>query len=374
MEGRRVELAISAPLKVLALTPIPEEGAGCRFRISQFVPYLRAAGLDVTVSSFYSLAFFRLVYQPGHVWRKAVMFLGLVCRRFAELLTVRRYDLVFLYREAIPAGPPIIERIIHLLGVPIVLDFDDAIFLANVSDANRAVAFLKDPGRVATVLRLSRAATVGNEFLADYARRYNGSVTVVPTVVDTMKFVPRQADGRVADVPVVGWVGSPTTYGYLLQLADVLREVAKRHRFVLRVSGAGRPVDIPGVTVEEVPWSMAQEVSLFNGLDIGVYPLPDDDWARGKCGFKAIQCMACGVPVVAAAVGVNCEIITDGEDSFLAATPGEWIAKLSRLISDPELRSRIGAAGRVTIEQHYSLNVAAPQLVQVLRAAVEPTV
>ena len=358
-------------IKVLALSPIPEEGAGCRFRVSQFIPYLRGAGIDVTVSPFYSTRFFRLVYQPGHTARKIVMFIGLVWRRVLELFSVRNYDLVLLYREAIPIGPPIIERFIHWLGVPIVHDFDDAIFMTSVSDANRWLAFLKNPGRVATVLRLSRRATVGNEFLAQYARRHNPAVTVIPTVVDTDRFVPRAEAGPRA-VPVVGWIGSPTTFQYLLTIGDVLREVAARHDFILRVSGAGRAVSIPGVRVEEAPWSLDEEVRLFNGLDIGVYPLTDDDWARGKCGFKAIQCMACGVPVVAAAVGVNREIIMDGVNGFLASTREEWVDKLTRLITDADLRARMAIAGRKTIEQRYSLQVAAPRLAAALRAALEP--
>lgn len=358
-------------IKVLAISPIPEEGAGCRFRIAQFVPYLREAGFDVTISPFYSTEFFRMVYVPGHTFRKVVMFLGLLWRRFFELAKIRQYDLVFLYREAIPIGPPLIERLIHGLGVPIVHDFDDAIFMPSVSDANRSLAFLKNPGRVATVLRLSRRAIVGNEFLARYARRHNDSVTVIPTVVDTTRFKPRAERVSEPGVPVVGWIGSPTTYQYLEGLSDVLREVSARHPFVLRVSGAGRPVIMPGVRVEEAPWSMAEEVRLFNGLDIGVYPLTDDDWSRGKCGFKAIQCMASGVPVVASAVGVNREIITDGVDSFLASTRDEWVDKLSRLLSDAALRARMAAAGRDTIERRYSLRVAAPQLAAVLRDSFE---
>jgi glycosyltransferase involved in cell wall biosynthesis len=356
---------------VLALSPIPEEGAGCRFRIAQFVPYLRSAGIDVTISPFYSTAFFRLVYRPGHMLRKSVMFAGLVLRRLAELLRIRQYDLVFLYREAIPAGPPVIEQLIDRLGVPIVYDFDDAIFLPAVSDANRSLAFLKNPGRVARILQLSKRVTVGNAYLAEYAHRHNQTVTVLPTVVDTTKFVPRPPDTPRA-VPVVGWVGSPTTYQYLLGIADVLRDVAAQHQFVLRVSGAGQRVNIPGVQVEEVPWSLAEEVRLFNGLDIGVYPLPDDEWARGKCGFKAIQCMACGVAVVASAVGVNREIITDGVDSFLASTKAEWVEKLGRLIADAGLRSTMAAAGRRTIEERYSLRVAAPRVAEVMRAVLEP--
>jgi len=361
-------------LKVLALSPIPEEGAGCRFRVSQYIPYLRDAGFDVTVSPFYSREYFGFVYRPGNYLRKAAGFTSLTLRRLNELSTMRDYDLVLLYREAIPIGPPFIERRIARMGIPIVYDFDDAIFLPAVSEANQAVSFLKNPGRVSEILKLSEQVTVGNEFLAAYARRFNTHVTVIPTAVDTNRFVPRaDADRGAARRLVVGWIGSPTTFRYLESLKDVLATVAERHPFTLKVSGAGRPVDFPGVDVQVAPWSMADEVSLFNTCDIGVYPLTDDDWSRGKCGFKAIQCMACGVPVVAAAVGVNREIIEHGVNSMLASTPQDWIDHLSALLTNAGLRRSMAVAGRQTIEARYSLRVTAPQLAAVLQAAAHST-
>jgi glycosyltransferase involved in cell wall biosynthesis len=358
-------------VKVLALTPIPEEGAGCRFRVSQYVPYLRSVGFDVTVSSFYTPEFFRLVYRRGHYVRKAASFAWLALRRFRELFTLNEYDLVLLYREAIPLGPPLVEWLVARRGLPIVYDFDDAIFLPNVSEANRAFAFLKNPGRVARILRLSRRVVVGNEYLAAYARQHNAAVTVIPTAVDTDRFVPRaQAPAEPGRPLVVGWIGSPTTFPYLESLSGVLREVAARQAYTLKVSGAGRPVHFPGVTVREEPWSLANEVQLFNTCDVGVYPLTDDEWSKGKCGFKAIQCLACGVPVVAAAVGVNREIIEDGVNGFLASTPQEWVEKLERLLTDASLRARMAEAGRRTIEQRYSLQVTAPRLAGVLSSAL----
>ncbi len=362
------------PLKLLALSPIPEEGAGCRFRVSQYIPYLRDAGFDVTVSPFYSRDYFGFVYRPGNYLRKAAGFASLTLRRLNELFSMREYDLVLLYREAIPIGPPFIERSIARMGIPIVYDFDDAIFLPAVSEANKAVSFLKNPDRVSEILKISQQVTVGNEFLAGYARRFNPHVTVIPTAVDTNRFVPRDdpppAEGRKL---VVGWIGSPTTFQYLESLKDVLAAVSARHPFTLKVSGAGRPVNFPGVDVQVVPWSMADEVSLFNTCDIGVYPLTDDDWSRGKCGFKAIQCMACGVPVVAAAVGVNRDIISHGVNSLLASTPEEWIDGLTLLLTNPALRRQMAVAGRQTIEDNYSLRVTAPQLAAVLHAAAHPT-
>lgn len=366
MTGKRI--------KVLAISPIPEDGAGCRFRVAQYVPLLESHGLDVTIVPFYTPDFFRLVYRRGHFVQKSAGFLKLAWRRLRVLRTVRDYDVVFLYREAIPIGPPLIERAIARRGIPIVLDFDDAIFLPNVSEANRAIGFLKNPGRLAEVIRLSAHVVAGNGFLGDYARRFTAAVTVVPTAVDTSKFVPRaQSMTGSPAPPVVGWIGSPTTYHYVEEMGPLLKEVAESHPFTLKISGAGKPVHFDGVAVEEAPWSVASEVSLFNSCDVGIYPLSDDDWSRGKCGFKAIQFMACGVPVVAAAVGVNREIIRDGENGFLAATRQEWAEKLSRLLTDPALRARFAAAGRRTIETRYSLHVTAPQLERILRDAVNRT-
>lgn len=365
-------MTISTLKKVLALSPIPEEGAGCRFRVTQYIPHLREAGFDVTVSAFYSREYFDFVYRPGNYLRKVAGFGALTLRRINELYSMKEYDLVFLYREAIPAGPPFIERLIASQGIPIVYDFDDAIFLPAVSEANKAVSFLKKPERVADILRLSTQVTVGNEFLASYARQYNPRVTVIPTAVDTNRFVPRPSvPDEAGRKLVVGWIGSPTTFRYLESIRDVLAEVAARHPFTLKVSGAGRPVNFPGVDVQVVPWSMADEVSLFNTCDIGVYPLTDDDWSRGKCGFKAIQCMACGVPVVAAAVGVNREIIEHGVNSMLATTKQDWVAHLGTLLTDTELRRRMAIAGRKTIEARYSLRVTAPQLAAVFNSAVQ---
>lgn len=362
-------MSLVPPIRVLALSPIPEEGAGCRFRVSQYIGYLRSQGIEVTVSSFYTPDYFRLVYKPGQLVRKATSFVGLALKRLRELGDLKDYDLVWLYREAIPLGPPIVETLIAGLGKPIVYDFDDAIFLPSVSEANKAVGFLKSPGRAARVLRLSRHAVVGNEYLAQFARRYNETVTVLPTVVDTTRFVPRPELGAADRKLTVGWIGSPTTYPYLQDLGEVLQQVNAVHPFVLRVSGAGRPVEFPGLDVSEVQWSLAEEVRLFNTLDIGVYPLTDDEWSKGKCGFKAIQCMACGVPVVAAAVGVNREIIEDGVNGFLASSPDEWVARLGRLLTEPDLRAKFAAAGRRTIEERYSLRVTAPRLARVLASA-----
>jgi glycosyltransferase involved in cell wall biosynthesis len=197
---------------------------------------------------------------------------------------------------------------------------------------------------------------------------------MIPTCVDTDRFVPSyhaggQNDARDGEPLVVGWIGSPTTASYIRALGGVLRRVHDRQPFVLRVSGVGEPLEIAGVPVENRTWSLDAEVELFNTCDVGVYPLADDEWSKGKCGFKAIEFMACGVPVVAAAVGVNREIIDDGRNGFLAASEDEWVERIERLLRDAALRRRFADAGRRTIEERYSVQVNAPRLADTLRAA-----
>jgi glycosyltransferase involved in cell wall biosynthesis len=237
------------------------------------------------------------------------------------------------------------------------------------------IAALKQPRKVEAIIRVSDQVIAGNSFLADYARRFNPAVTMIPTCVDTTRFVPAadamwRDGGGVRRELVVGWIGSPTTASYVRDLAPVLRRTRERHAYTFRVSGAGEPLEIPGLSVDNAAWSLAGEIDLFNTCDVGVYPLTDDEWSRGKCGFKAIEFMACGVPVVASAVGVNREIIEDGVNGFLASTEDEWVDKLGRLLADPELRRRFAAAGRRTIEERYSLAVNAPKLAATLRDVV----
>jgi glycosyltransferase involved in cell wall biosynthesis len=366
---------------MLALSPVPEEGAGCRFRVVQYVPALESAGVHVTISPFFTTDFFRLVYRRGHALKKTLLFAERAVDRFRTLMARERYDAIFIYREALPIGPAIVESLFaRAHGLALIYDFDDAVYLPNTSEANRAIAALKWPRKVKSIVGRSDCVIAGNEYLAAWARAYSDTVRVIPTCVDTTKFVPRaenvarafQASGDASGgVPTIGWIGTPTTVPYLLSLQSVFQDIARTHQFVLRICGAGADVQMPGVKVSNVPWALDTEVSLFNTCDIGVYPLSDDEWARGKCGFKAIQFMACGVPVVAAPVGVNREILRDGVNGLLAASPAEWVEKLGRLLASLPLRATLGAAGRATIEAEYSLKVNAPKVVAAVHDAVE---
>src|SRR5262249_25645617 len=244
-------------------------------------------------------------------------------------------------------------------------------FLPNASEANRFASMLKYPQKVPALINRAAVVIAGNQFLADYARRRNRNVVIVPTSVDTRVFAPRPSSAGPDQPPLVGWIGTPTTAAYLESIAGPLAAVSKRTPFAFRLSGAVAPPALADLPIRAEPWSRDREVELFAGCDVGVYPLPDDEWARGKCGFKAIQFMAWGVPVVASAVGVNCEIIEDGVNGFLASTEAEWVEKLGRLLAEPALRRRLAEAGRRTIEARYSLDVNAPKLAATLRSVVD---
>jgi glycosyltransferase involved in cell wall biosynthesis len=348
------------------LSPIPDQGASYRFRVAQYLPYLRQRGFDVTVAPFYSPDMFRIVYLRGHYLAKARFSVSAAARVLARALGAT-HDLVLVHREAIPIGPPLVELLLaRVKRRPLVFDFDDAVFLPNTSEANRLLQVLKFPRKVKAIMRASAAVTAGNDHLASYAARYNPAVTMVPTVVDTERWTPGPDRGERSGPLRVGWIGTPSTTRYLAGLGPVLEAVATTQRFTLRIAGTGEPLSFRGVQVEPLPWTLEGEVDLFNGCDVGVYPLDDDEWARGKCGLKAIQFMACGIPVVAAAVGVNRTIIQDGINGFLAASPEEWVEKLSWLLTDAALRAKLGRAGRETVVERYSLATQAPALAGVL--------
>jgi glycosyltransferase involved in cell wall biosynthesis len=360
-------------VRALALSPVPYEGAGARYRIAQYIPHLASQGIDLAIAPFFDREFFELVYQPGHITRKALLFIRQAAGRLRTVLQHGRYDVIVIYREAMPVGPPLVESMLAGAKVPLVYDFDDAVFLSNTSEANRWIGALKNPQKTGAIIRRCDQVIAGNEFLATYARRFNPSVHVIPTAIDVDLFVPRTASRPAGSPIAVGWIGTPTTASYLEPLAPMLRALAAEHSFEFQVAGSTNALAFDGVDTKNVRWTLEREVELFNQCDIGVYPLPDDDWARGKCGFKAIQFMACGVPVVASAVGVNREIVQDGVNGFLASTPDEWQQKLTALMRDADLRRRMGAAGRRTIQERYSLQVNGPRVAAVIGAALAPS-
>jgi glycosyltransferase involved in cell wall biosynthesis len=356
-------------MKVLAWVPYPLEVAPSqRYRIEQWSPYLREMGIEVTFQSFASPSLSRLLYERGRWAAKATEMARGLARRFSEALQAKRYDAVFLQREGALIGPAWSERLLRARQPALVYDFDDAIYLPYVSPTNRYLSYLKFPWKTRTLCRIAAAVVAGNDHLAAYASRYNDHVFVVPSTVSLREYQERPVP--TADrIPVVGWTGSHSSVAYLAVVREALQELRRRRPFRLLVVGVEH-FEIPGVEVECRPWSAASEVRDLWDMDVGIMPLPDEPWARGKCGMKAIQYMGIGIPAVVSPVGANREIVQDGVTGFHAATRAEWVEKLDLLLNDAGLRERLGRAARGSVRALYSAEAQAPRVAEILRQVV----
>jgi len=352
-------------MRVLALVPYPTGRApGQRYRIEQWAPLLRREGIQVTFSPFLSGRGMEVLYESGHMAVKMwEMFRGYL-RRLGETLRSTPADVIFVYREAALLGPAWVEQLLAARR-PLVFDFDDAIYLGDTSPANAWSRMLKSPAKVDALCRVARHVTVGNEFLARFARDRATEVTVVPSTIDTDVYRVKERARNA--VPVIGWTGSATTGGHLKALAPALKRLRARLDFELRVIGV--KLDIEDVMVRCVPWHSETEPEDLSALDVGLMPLPDDEWARGKCGMKALQYMALGIPPVVSPIGVNESIVRDGVNGFFASTPEQWVDRIARLLEDESLRRQLGREARRTVEDSYSAKRQVPRIARVLTAA-----
>lgn len=337
-----------------------------RFRLEQWAPYLAEDGIDLEFEPFANEALASALYSSDAPIRKVLEVLRCTARRFASLRKARAVDLVVVHREGLPLGPAAYERLTRILGRRYVFDFDDAVWLPNVSESNRLFAALKLPGKTRTSCSLASAVIAGNPYLAEYASRYCPSVEVIPTTVPLRSYQPGRP--REPEIPTVGWSGSHSSATYLREIREALASLRRRVPYRLLVIGASG-VEVPGVEVECRPWRSETEVADLRAIDIGIMPLRDDEWARGKCALKAIQYMALAIPTVVSPVGANREVVQHDANGLHAEGLGGWVGALERLIREPSTRSRLGQAGRRTVEERYSAEVQAPRVARILREA-----
>lgn len=342
---------------ILFLTPYPfGESPSQRFRFEQYFDLLRQNEITFELRPFLT-SDWRIFYGSGQFMKKASMLLRGYFRRLKVVVMVNKYEFVFIHREASPLGPPVFEWIIsRVFKKKVIYDFDDAIWLTDRENEPLLWRILKWRTKVASICSWSYKVSCGNEYLCTYARRYNKNVILNPTTIDTTGLHRRLSEFiSTKKQLVVGWTGSHSTLKYLEGIREILEELITRFPHITIVVIADKPPKLELKKLEFRKWQRETEIQDLSKLDIGIMPLPDDIWSRGKCGFKALQYMAMGIPAVVSPVGTNQTIIDHGVDGFFASSKEEWIRYIGELVTNEELRKTMGKKGREKVEKFYSV-------------------
>lgn len=343
-------------MKIIFLTlHRPDRSPSQRFRFEQYLPILNREGIEFKHSYLLDQKDDKTFYSKGNYFKKFKIVLKSLLKRLGELRTIKQYDIAFIQRESFMLGTSYFERKIAQKGVKLVFDFDDSIWLQNVSNANRNFAWLKDPNKTAQIIKCSTLVFAGNKYLANYALQYNKNVTIIPTTIDTEEY--KRIPQNNSSVINIGWSGSITTIQHFNHAIPFLKKIIEKYGNKVKITVIGDAnYSNPELGIKGLGWKRETEIAELSTFDIGIMPLPDDEWAKGKCGLKGLQYMALEIPTIMSPVGVNSEIIQDGVNGFLAESAEEWVQKIEALIQSPELRIKMGKAGRKTIEDHYSIH------------------
>jgi len=326
-----------------------------RFRFEQYFSFLEKNGFVCHLSALLDEKDDQNFYNQGDIIGKAVVIVKSFFRRRRDVRMARDYDILFIQREAFMTGSIYFEKHFKKSGKKMIFDFDDAVWLPNISESNKKFEWLKNPGKTSDLISLADKVIAGNRYLAEYAGRYNGSVIVIPTTIDIEYHIRKpieKKDGRIC----IGWTGSHTTIQHFERAVSVLKMLKEKYgdNIYFKVIGDSSYENME-LGIRGFPWKFETEIADLLEIDIGIMPLPDDEWARGKCGLKGLQYMALEIPCVMSPVGVNTEIVSDGLNGFLASTEEEWVEKISKLIESAELRKRIGIEARQTVVESYSV-------------------
>jgi glycosyltransferase involved in cell wall biosynthesis len=347
-------------MKILALTKYHDDAASTRHRLTQYLPYLESNGLHIECAPMLDAEY--ITRFANNVKTSPEFIIRAYWRRLIDIWRAKSFDAIWVQYETLPYLPGVFERLISISNPVIICDYDDAIFHQYDTNKNVLVRRLLRQ-KLAPLLRHASLCICGNAYLQKYAAQYCKNTIIIPTVVDTDRYRP--APRKQGTELIVGWIGSPSTWFYVVPILDDLLPFLASNGARLKVVGAG-PQARNWPSVEVVDWSEKTEVREVQSFDIGIMPLPDDQWARGKCGYKLIQYMACGIPVIASPVGVNNDIVDEGKNGFLAGDFTEWRAALHKLLTNSNLRQELGKNGHKKVVQHYSLNSQQPVLLTAL--------
>jgi glycosyltransferase involved in cell wall biosynthesis len=332
----------------------PNRSPSQRFRFEQYLDFLSRNGYSFDFSYLLGEADDNIFYQPGHSLQKALIVLKSTWKRWKETIRAPKYDLVFVQREAYMLGSAYFEKRIAK-KTSLIFDFDDSIWMQNVSDANKRLAFLKDADKTEKIIKVAALVFAGNQHLADYSAQFNKQVKIIPTTIDTDAYTSAGKEKKEGAI-CIGWSGSFSTIQHFAIAIPVLKRI--KEKFGTRVSFkiiGDKNYYCTELETKGDAWVAATEIEDLLQIDIGIMPLPDDEWAKGKCGLKGLQYMALEIPTLMSPVGVNTEIIQNGINGYLPDAEDEWVDILSKLIDSKELRERIGKASRQTVLDKYSV-------------------
>lgn len=339
---------------IIFVVPYPHgEAPSQRFRFEQYIPLLEQNGYQIHFAPFLDKKTWSKLYKEGSFLKKITGIIRSFVRRLITILTIHKYDFVFIHREASHIGPPIFEFIIaKIFRKKYIYDFDDAIWLANYSESNAKVHRLKAYWKVKYCIKWAGQITVGNTYLSDYAKKINDNVTIIPTTIDTLHYhnINTDYDQQI----VIGWTGTHSTMRFLDFLVPIIKKLEVRYDFEFRVISNKEP-DYDLRSLNFMQWKRETEISDLNQISIGVMPLEHDIWSEGKCGFKCLQYMSLGIPAVVSPVGVNNVIVNHNVNGLLVESEQQWEDALEKLIQDKSERVRIGAAGKDTVAREYSV-------------------
>lgn len=343
--------------------------AATRYRVYQYLPFLDEQNIKHKVFSIISdITTKQMIMSPTFgTLKKLIYYLQVVLEKLIRLLPIlilsKRYKIIFLQRTTFPFG---LEKLLKKVNENIIFDLDDAIFIPDTKEKG-IIGRIKEHTKaieVANILKVSKWAIVENEYIKTYALRYCPNVSLIPGPIDTERnFIKQKGENKEV---TIGWIGSPSTSIYLNILDGVFKELNKRFDIKIKLIGAER-YKLNGVKITNIDWSFEKEVEELQSFDIGVMPMPNNEWTKGKLGCKMLQYMSVGVATVVSYTETNAEAIENGVNGFLANSEKDWIEKLSLLIENYDLRRSIGMAGRQTVEEKFSVEVNAPKILRILK-------
>ncbi len=335
-----------------------------RFRFEQYYESFSKNGIQHKLSYIITERDERYFYSQGYILQKLWILFKAYLKRWRDVLTCGKYDVILIQREAIMTRTTLFERLMSKRK-PVIFDFDDAIWKMDVSEANQNLKWMKNPKKTARIIKHSKLVIAGNVYLQNYASEFNANTILIPTTVDTDVFKPK---AQLKKTITIGWSGSKTTIKHFERATEVLKGIKEKFGDKVDFKVIGEPSysnEVLGIT--GTPWNPNTEVDELNSIDIGIMPLPDDEWSKGKCGLKGLTYMALEIPTIMSAVGVNTEIVEQGVNGFLYTTDVELFSTLVRLLEDKNLRRSVGEAGRKTVVEHYSVHAQKSKYLEAIR-------